>query len=132
MPANLRPSQRIAFLEKPLKPNYVQATFETYTCLAMRNVASAVETIPEPKIQTKEAMKATGTDGKMWRQGGARVTAQASARGRNCHFRDVQPTREVKRQKRKKPLQLQGLSEAEGTRLELATPCGAPHFQCGR
>ena len=22
--------------------------------------------------------------------------------------------------------------EAEGTRLELATPCGAPHFQCGR
>ena len=22
--------------------------------------------------------------------------------------------------------------EAEGTRFELATPCGAPHFQCGR
>ena len=24
------------------------------------------------------------------------------------------------------------IQKAEGTRFELATPCGAPHFQCGR
>ena len=107
----------------------IELTMKRYTHLAMRNVIGAVDSIPEPRTKSNSKAKATGTDGRMWFQGDARVTANASSEGQNCHLSDDREATNSRKRSIRKPLPTQELSEAEGTRLELATGFPAPHFQ---
>jgi integrase len=108
----------------------IDLTMKRYTHLSMRNVAGAVDVIPEP--QSKSKAKATGTIGRTWNQGDARVTAKASHQGQNCHFDDYSAGAKTHAKNAAKALPFQELAKAEGKGFEPSTGFPAPDFESGR
>jgi hypothetical protein len=109
-----------------------------YAHVGSHDLTGALESLPAPKAPSGNTVRATGTtDDRPSRSnsGDARVTRKASiSRSRTTLAYDSRDE-ETTVPKTKKPLRLQELdqsNEAEGTGLEPATGCPAPHFQCGR
>ena len=110
----------------------IDLTMKRYTHLAMRNVVGAVESVPDPMTKASTTLRATGTDDDQvfdQSKGDARVTAKATGQGQNCHLSTDRSREKSRVKKLANLLPLQEFSEAEGTRLELATGFPAPHFQ---
>ena len=93
----------------------------------LANTVGAVESLPEPVKPQSTTLRATGTDDQPV-QGGGRVAVRRHRRAEKRPVSKARSDEQLIAKKTKTPA-IAGVSEAEGTRLELATPCGAPHFQ---
>jgi hypothetical protein len=109
----------------------IELTMNRYTHVAMHDVVGAVEAIAEPISITGTTLRATGTTDPS-PQGDARVTAQASSAEEKRHFAGDSAKENLRVKNAAKSRPRKKLDEAEGMGLEPTTPCGAPHFQCGR
>ena len=111
-----------------------------YTDPRLLDVAGAMDALPAlplgvDPISASAVLKATGTDDSAARQfapGFAPTIGNwckpGSIRDKQARWEDPRP----EGQKTGKTPVFPGVFQAEGTGLEPATPCGAPHFQCGR
>jgi len=123
-----------------MRHSTIDLTMNVYTDPRLLDVAGAMEALPAlplgaDPISDSTVTKATGTDNSAVRQfapGFARSVANwckpGSTRDKQGRWEDPDSDGSGKT----KPLVFQGVYEAEGTGFEPATPCGAPHFQCGR
>ncbi len=106
----------------------ITLTMDRYKHLGISDVTGAVNRLPQPAAVAPErqAARATGTDG-CGAVAGSGVVLCHSMASKPAVLGDGTECPETQ-----ESLQKHRVCPAEGTGIEPATPCGAPHFQCGR